>query len=123
MANTYTFPTPPNPQVYRLAAERLARGDTTFSCFAIFDAARRLRFSRLESDLHVAQYVAVFGPNHGVAPFAQVYNGTCCGCGNHQALFRVQSRHPFWNKSRTPRRQEMRILALLLMADICENPT
>lgn len=124
MADTYTFPTPPNPEVYRLAAEHLSRGDNVFSCYAIRRACWNFGVREIEADLYAAQYECVFGPEHGQPP---IVRGLPFHPDQHPMAERSDKfddrPHPFWNRGLTPERQNLRILALLLMADICENPT
>lgn len=120
----YTFPTPPNPQVYRLAAERISRGDNVYSCMAIRKAGWNLGMRDLDIDLYAAQFECVFGPEHGQPPIVRGFPSEPDQYPMAERSDKFDDRpHPFWNRKRTPKRQELRILALLFMADICENPT
>lgn len=123
--STYTFPTPPNPQVYRLAAQKLAMQEHVFSCMAIRQAGWDLGLYHFYLDLHAAQYEAVFGPEHGepLRVACSLNTGEPYGIVSHRSEHFDDRPHPFWNKTPTPERQQQRILALLFMAELCENPT
>lgn len=120
-----------NPEVYRLAAKRLCNpvaGQNPFSCVAIQSAATLLRLSWVQRTMAVVQYKAMFGPVPGKVEFAgwswrwNLNSRDFPSDSAWRAYHKAEAAHPFWNKSPTPERQEQRILALLLMADICENP-
>lgn len=120
-----------NPEIYRLAAKLLCNpgpGQSPFSCTAISDAATLLNLSWRQRTMAVAQYQAMFGPKPGKVEFAgRSWNWNLNTwdfpfASDWRAYDKAEADHPFWNKSLTPERQEQRILALLLMADICENP-
>jgi hypothetical protein len=104
----------PNPEVYRRAAELLLGGDCYYSCIAIRCAARQMGLSYRSILYHKAQYNAMFGPWKGLVSVKD--NGYIDINATSTA-----HRHPFWNLQRTPARQEMRVNALLLMADIVEQ--
>lgn len=120
-----------NPEVYRLAAKLLSNPgphQNPFSCIAIQLAADRLKLSLVQRTLAVAQYRAMFGPVPGKVEFAgwswnwNLNTRDFPFASDWRAYHKAEAAHPFWNRSPTPERQEQRILALLLMADICENP-
>lgn len=117
----YTFPSRPNPAVYRSAAKYIHQGTYGYCCHAIDTAALLDGCNRLESELYAAQFKSVFAFCHGEPPSVLQENREVWGYHHDREL--SAANHPFWNKNPTPRRQEIRILALLLMADICENPT
>lgn len=108
----------PNPEVYRLAAEIIQRGEMTYTCFAIGCACNRLRLGNSSRDLHEAQYRAMFGPNH--RPVIHKYESPMgprfdvLGKWDHR-----RNRHVFWNSGQ-PMKEE-RMNALLFMAAIVEG--
>lgn len=121
MAKPYTFPSRPNPQVYRLAAQYICQKTFGYCCPAIKHAAMLDGCNRLERELYVAQFRSVFAFVHGEPPLVPMWCDEVWGDYRDQVCASVH--HPFWNKHPAPKRQEMRVLALLFMADICENPT
>lgn len=106
----------PNPEVYRLAAKRIAERRNVYTCIAIDDACRLLNVC--DRSMHKAQYTAMFG-SHAFGPGVERPYG-----GRWYAKFGgwFGGYHPYWNQEPTRKRQKMRVLALLLMADIVENP-
>lgn len=102
---------PPDPEVYREAARLIGMKAMTFSCLAIREAEHRSRVTEFAVQTkrraqYERQYTKMFGPK---SP-------------------KQRRQHPFWNKcedyflSENPElERECRVLALLLMADICEQ--
>lgn len=106
-----------NPEVYRRAAELIASGECEFSCSAVGRAFKALGGRDFDVSMYKAQYSAMFGPwdnprlRHDGGWFSV----------NDENGVSAPGTHPYWNLWPTPGRQEMRMLALLLMADICEQ--
>lgn len=111
---------PPNPQVYRLAAELVETQWRDYSCSAInkafeilypypcghiYESDYRVRLQEWVQlrAMYLRQYELMFGPESR----------------------REKAQHPFWDRLACYKGEnlhEYRILALLTMADICENP-
>lgn len=120
---------PCRPQVYRRAAEIVAKArgfdDQFHTCLAINDAVVEFfpnssneRLCDIQ-DYYKAQYKAVLGPFVDV-PDNPVevhcrFGYWARGGGSYR------EGHPFWNQDVSPDRQRIRTIALLLMADICEQ--
>lgn len=110
--------TQPNPAIYREAAQLLSDRGGGYSCNAILDVCARREMSCFTTRLYQVQYLAALGlrPEAGMEITASVsFFWANKGC--------IPLNHPFWN--RNPANPEMlrrRILALLFMAELCENP-
>jgi hypothetical protein len=89
-----------DPNVFTLAAERIQDGRNTLSCCSVEVAAQEFRKFY---GPYVNAYKAAFGPFTQEGEFL----------GGLEA-----SKHPYWNKDISKRRQQLRISALLTMAEI-----
>lgn len=128
----------PEPEVYRMAAEYLDEGYGPFACWAIASAVSRFYRTRfLEANLerviylYQAQYAAVFANLRGKVEYVGTSRGRPGFSGSSprdsegralsQRYCKDKSLHPWWDMPRTAERQQMRIMSLLLMADIIES--
>jgi hypothetical protein len=109
----------PNPEVYRLAAEYIQNQGTKYTCIAIGWAASELNLSKYTS-LYRAQYEACFGPYISVDSVKKDHWGDSYVEGVRK--YDYSRTHPFWNAPFSHTRKKYRIMALLLMAEMCENP-
>ena len=114
------IPTTPNPEVYRLAAKLINCGSQRFTCTAIYFACKTLKLSDADHAMHLAQYRAAFGPHFYQRISHSEFTGLPFhfGGGICEELYVA---HPFWNREKSPERQNYRVLALLFMADILEQ--
>lgn len=111
----------PNPEVYRRAAELVDYSESyleaynRFSCMAIERAMNELGIrDQRRRRMHDAQYQAMFGPY--VNPKVLTFPGGAC-----VDFDRVRDGHPYWNAGHSEEAQDKRVIALLLMAEICEQ--
>jgi hypothetical protein len=117
----------PNPEIYRKAAEIIARGEQTkYSCNAVALAVYEQFGSMNVQDiydlegLYVEQYAAMFGPKTVAAYALDCISGVYKeNVGHNYVKNEEHVRHPYWNDGKRPLKDQ-RVMAMLLMAAIVE---
>jgi hypothetical protein len=108
----------PNPEVYRHAARILINGHEKYSCYAIGGAMDALKIPYgKERDMYYAQYQAMFGTFINGEIVSDSFSIRFFGKNEVR-----KDDHPFWNSENKKYARQNRIMALLMMAEICENP-
>lgn len=125
----------PDPEVYREAARLLSgydggrsKGGVWFySCVAIRAVCSRRRYSFSVTDMYLAQYSVMmrsnfYSTNLHVRGDEKKYSVNTEVYEQYLSWPYREPPHPFWNHPDTPATRAYRTTALLLMADIVENP-
>lgn len=97
-----------NPEVYIEAANMIQSGEHSRTCNAVGDTLREFGISQRD-DGHIEAWRAHFGPVENMTGHEDYEWSSYKG--------RVE-KHPFWDKPTTWQRQNKRVDALLMMAEI-----
>lgn len=117
--NLQASPFQPRPEVYRLAAKLTADNPYSFTCQNLERACKQLGLGADYQAMYSAQFKAAFGAYVPGTVWIKTVDGNS---PLSQGVQTSISDHPFWGREPTPERQQCRTLALLFMANICENP-